>query len=102
VAALANAPGALDFYVWLVWKSWSLRKRTARIPLFGCEGLTEQLGKRSVRRRAHFQTNHLAVAQNRPSTLTPVPGKHISRRVRARRPPITKSFRRLFQVRKRL
>jgi hypothetical protein len=44
VAALANAPGLLDFYVWLVWKSWSLRGRTARIPLLGPGGLTEQLG----------------------------------------------------------
>jgi hypothetical protein len=44
VAALANAPGLLDFYVWLVWKSWSLRGRAARIPLLGPGGLTEQLG----------------------------------------------------------
>jgi Plasmid encoded RepA protein len=44
VAALANAPGLLDFYVWLVWKSWSLRERMARIPLLGPGGLTEQLG----------------------------------------------------------
>ena len=44
VAALANAPGVLDFYVWLVWKSWSLRGQTARIPLLGPNGLTEQLG----------------------------------------------------------
>ena len=44
VAALANAPGVLDFYVWLVWKSWSLRGRTARIPLLGTGGLTDQLG----------------------------------------------------------
>lgn len=44
VAALANAPGLLDFYVWLVWKSWSLRGHTVRIPLLGPGGLTEQLG----------------------------------------------------------
>lgn len=44
VAVLANAPGLLDFYVWLVWKSWSLRGRTARIPLLGPGGLSEQLG----------------------------------------------------------
>jgi Plasmid encoded RepA protein len=44
VAALANAPGVLDFYVWLVWKSWSLRGHATRIPLFGPGGLTEQLG----------------------------------------------------------
>jgi Plasmid encoded RepA protein len=44
VAALANAPGVLDFYIWLVWKTWSLRGRTARIPLLGPGSLTEQLG----------------------------------------------------------
>jgi len=44
VAALANAPGALDFYIWLVWKSWSVRGRATRIPLVGSCGLTDQLG----------------------------------------------------------
>ena len=32
VAALANAPGILDLYVWLVWRTWSLeagRQRTS-------------------------------------------------------------------------
>jgi hypothetical protein len=24
VAALAHAPGVLDFYIWLVWKSWTV------------------------------------------------------------------------------
>jgi hypothetical protein len=43
VAAFANAPAVLDFHVWLVWKSSSLRGRTTRIPLFGPGGLTEQL-----------------------------------------------------------
>jgi hypothetical protein len=44
IAALANAPGVLDFYVWLVWKSWSVRGRAAHIPLLGPGGLSEQLG----------------------------------------------------------
>jgi hypothetical protein len=44
LAALANAPGVLDFYVWLAWKSFSLRGRTAQIPLFGPSGLAAQLG----------------------------------------------------------
>lgn len=44
VAALANAPGVLDFYIWLVWKSWSVRGRAPRIPLMGTGGLTGQLG----------------------------------------------------------
>ena len=44
LAALANAPGVLDFYVWLVWKSFTLRGHTARIPLLGPSGLAAQLG----------------------------------------------------------
>jgi hypothetical protein len=47
VAALANAPGVLDFYVWLAWKTWSLRGRTSRIPLLGPAGLAQQLGSAS-------------------------------------------------------
>jgi replication initiator protein len=34
VAALANAPGVLELYLWLVWKTWSLSSDTLRIPLF--------------------------------------------------------------------
>ena len=41
---LANAPGVLDFYVWLAWKSFTLRRQTARIPLLGPSGLAAQLG----------------------------------------------------------
>ena len=44
VASLANAPGLLDFYIWIVWKSWTVRNEIARIPLFGCHGLQGQLG----------------------------------------------------------
>ena len=44
VAALAHAPGALDFYVWLVWKSWSLQVSSAHISLLGPGSLNEQLG----------------------------------------------------------
>ena len=44
VAALANAPGVLDLYLWLVWKTWSLNNHTARIPLFAAGGLANQLG----------------------------------------------------------
>jgi hypothetical protein len=43
VAALAHAPGVLDFYVWLVWKSWAVN-RPASIPLIAEHGLNEQLG----------------------------------------------------------
>ena len=44
VAALANAPGVLDLYLWSVWKTWSLSNHTARIPLFAAGGLANQLG----------------------------------------------------------
>lgn len=43
-AALAHAPGVLDFYIWLVWKSWTLHGTPGRIPLVGLGGLKEQLG----------------------------------------------------------
>jgi hypothetical protein len=44
VAALAHAPGVLDFYFWLVWKSWTVSGRPARIPMVAPGGLNEQLG----------------------------------------------------------
>jgi hypothetical protein len=59
VALLANAPGVLDLYVWLVWKTWSLKDHCVRIPLFGVGGLSEQLGTeeysadRFFRRKIH-------------------------------------------------
>jgi hypothetical protein len=43
-AALAHAPGALDFYVWIVWRTWAINGKLDRIPLFGNHGLKEQLG----------------------------------------------------------
>jgi hypothetical protein len=44
IAALAHAPGILDFYIWLVWKSWTVRGDCARIPILGPSGLAVQLG----------------------------------------------------------
>jgi len=44
VAALAHAPGLLDFYIWITWKSWTVNGQPARVPLFGPNGLTNQLG----------------------------------------------------------
>jgi hypothetical protein len=44
VAALAHAPGVLDFYIWLVWKSWAMHGAPARIRLVGPGGLKDQLG----------------------------------------------------------
>ncbi len=42
--SLPAAPGVLDFYVWLAWKSFTLRGHMARIPLLGPSGLAAQLG----------------------------------------------------------
>ena len=44
VALLGNAPGVLDLYVWLVWKTWTLNRPSVHIPLFGTGGLSDQLG----------------------------------------------------------
>ena len=56
VAALANAPGTLDLYVWLVWRSWSLAEgQRARIPLFGTMGLAQQLGSKEYGRDRDFR-----------------------------------------------
>ncbi|MGH9402319.1 MAG: replication protein RepA [Terriglobia bacterium] len=46
VSMLANAPGVLDLYLWLVWKTWSLNGHSVRIPLFTSGGLADQLGGR--------------------------------------------------------
>ncbi|HXW14691.1 MAG TPA: replication protein RepA, partial [Terriglobia bacterium] len=55
VACLANAPGLLDFYVWIVWKSWTLKAGPARIPLFGPQGLQAQLGVATYSRNKRFR-----------------------------------------------
>ncbi len=44
VAALAHAPGLLDFYVWIAWKSWTVNGQAARVPILGPNGLSNQLG----------------------------------------------------------
>ena len=44
IVCFAHAPGTLDFYIWLVWRSWTVAGAQARIPLFGLSGLNEQLG----------------------------------------------------------
>jgi len=44
IAALAHAPGVLDSYMWLVWKSWTVKSRPASVPLLAPNGLSEQLG----------------------------------------------------------
>lgn len=44
VAALANAPGVLDFYMWLVWRTWTIKAGSVSVPLVAERGLNEQLG----------------------------------------------------------
>jgi hypothetical protein len=56
VAALANAPGTLDLYIWLSWRSWTLAPgHIARIPLFGQNGLCAQLGSIDYARPRRFR-----------------------------------------------
>jgi hypothetical protein len=55
IASLANAPGLLDFYIWIVWKSWTVRNDIARIPLFGSHGLQGQLGSGHYSRDKRFR-----------------------------------------------
>lgn len=69
VIALSGSPGALDFYIWIAWKTWTLNQEQTRIPLFSYGGLRDQLGcclpseerffRRTIRRwlriiRAHW------------------------------------------------
>ena len=40
VRALADSPGNLDLYVWLVWRCWTAKVQV-HIPLLGPEGLVQ-------------------------------------------------------------
>jgi hypothetical protein len=55
IAALAHAPGILDFYMWVVWKSWTVNTSTAQVPLFGDCGLSCQLGTTEYSARRRFR-----------------------------------------------
>ncbi|HEV2498968.1 MAG TPA: replication protein RepA [Terriglobia bacterium] len=57
VVALANAPGVLDFYLWIVWKSWTINGRPVQISLRGPSGLSQQLGTREYSRDVVFEAN---------------------------------------------
>ena len=54
VRALANSPGALDFFMWLSWRSFGLTTVT-RIPLISEFGLTGQLGSIEYSRTRDFK-----------------------------------------------
>jgi hypothetical protein len=55
IAAFAHAPGMLDFYVWVLWKSWTLKTSPAIVPLFTASGLSSQLGTREYPARRFRQ-----------------------------------------------
>lgn len=54
VKALADSPGNLDLYVWLVWRCWTAKGATT-VPLFGPEGLIAQLGNSAKLRECDFR-----------------------------------------------
>lgn len=53
VRALAHSAGALDFYMWLVWRSYG-RTGVQRVPLFGAAGLMCQVGTSDYGRSRDF------------------------------------------------
>ncbi len=55
VAALAHAPGVLDFYLWIAWKSWTVNGRPVQVPLTGAAGLSQQLGTCEYSRDRRFR-----------------------------------------------
>jgi len=55
ISALANAPGVLDFYMWLVWRSWTIRSGTISVPLVSERGLNEQLGSKNYTEPRYFR-----------------------------------------------
>jgi len=77
IAYLAHAPGTLDFYIWLVWKSWTLNATQVRIPLFGPQGFNQQLGTtdysadRFFRRKLHHWLRQVKVIRPEcPATIS--------------------------------
>lgn len=67
VRALKDSPGAMDFYTWIVYRAWKLDS-TSRIPIFGEDGLSQQLGmkkdqeKYEIRRRLRRWLSHVKQA----------------------------------------
>jgi hypothetical protein len=57
---VAHAPGILDFYLWIVWKSWAVTGQAVFVPLTGPIGLAQQLGTRAYSRKRRFRQTILA------------------------------------------
>jgi hypothetical protein len=55
IAALAHSPGVVDFYLWLVWKSWAVSGTSAFVPLFSTSRLSRQLGTSDYPARRYRQ-----------------------------------------------
>ena len=54
VRALADSPGNLDLYIWLVWRCWTA-KAQVHIPFFEPQGLVHQLGVSDNLRERDFR-----------------------------------------------
>jgi hypothetical protein len=84
IAALSNAPGVLDFYTWLVWKCWTSKSGTVRIPLLGAHGLAHQLGTaeyardRSFREKINFWLQQVKVWWPECPACTSSDGFHLA------------------------
>ena len=95
IAALARAPGVLDFYMWLVWKSWSVKGRPASVPLVSPNGLSEQMGSAENAQPRLFRykiktwlRQVKALWPERPATISPT-GDAILVQSSQRNPAIT-------------
>jgi hypothetical protein len=58
-SALAHAPGVLDLYVWLMWKSWTISGGPVHIPLTGPLGLSQHWGAADIHVAAVSAANSL-------------------------------------------
>src|SRR6202163_469734 len=55
IATLAHAPGLLDFYMWIVWKSWTVNGKPAYVTLLAPNGLSSQLGTKQYSSERRFR-----------------------------------------------
>jgi len=78
VVALANAPGVLDFYMWLAWRSWTIKVGCVSVPLIAERGLNQQLGSTEYTEPRFFRAKVRswlrqvrAVWPNCPASISP-------------------------------